>query len=55
MSLKKFIAPQLVIIIALFTLRLSGLDAVVKSNNDDETNIIKYAQATRSIMANYFS
>lgn len=55
MSLKKFIAPQLVIIIALFTLRLTGLDAVVKTNNDDETNIIKYAQATRSIIANYFS
>lgn len=55
MSLKKFIAPQLVIIIALFMLRFSGIDSVIKSNNDDETNIIKYAQATRSIVANYFS
>lgn len=55
MSLKKFIAPQIVIVLILALVKLSGADAVVKSSmNDDETNIIKYAQATRSIVSNYF-
>ncbi len=54
MSLKKFIAPLLVIIVLLFTVKAFGLDSIFKSTNDDETNIIKYAQATRSIVSNYF-
>lgn len=56
MTLKKFIAPQLVIVLILALVKFTGADSVVKSTaNDDETNIIKYAQATRSIVANYFS
>ncbi len=56
MTLKKFIAPQLVIVLILALVKFTGADTVVKSTaNDDETNIIKYAQATRSIVANYFS
>jgi len=55
MSLKKFIAPQVVIVLILAFVKFTGADAVVKTTlNDDETNIIKYAQATRSIVANYF-
>ena len=56
MSLKKFIAPQVVIVLILALVKFTGVDAVVRTTmNDDETNIIKYAQATRSIIANYFS
>lgn len=56
MTLKKFIAPQLVIVLILTLVKFTGADAVLKSSiNDDETNIIKYAQATRSIVANYFN
>ena len=56
MSFKKFIAPQVIIVIILALVKFTGADAVVKSSiNDDETNIIKYAQATRSIISNYFS
>ena len=56
MTLKKFIAPQIVIVIILALVKFTGADSVVKATaNDDETNIIKYAQATRSIVANYFS
>lgn len=55
MTFKKFIAPQLVIVLILAFVKLTGVDAVVKTSvNDDETNIIKYAQATRSIVSNYF-
>ena len=31
-----------------------GLDSIIKTDNDDTTNITKYAQATRSILANYY-
>lgn len=56
MSFKKFIAPQVLIVIILAFVKFTGADVVVKSSiNDDETNIIKYAQATRSIISNYFS
>ncbi len=54
MSLKKFITPFAVVTLLLFAVKVSGLDPVLKSANDDETNIIKYAQATRSIVSNYF-
>ncbi|MEO9884170.1 MAG: S41 family peptidase [Balneola sp.] len=56
MSFKKFIAPQVAIVLILTLVKFTGVDAVLKTSiNDDETNIIKYAQATRSIVANYFS
>jgi carboxyl-terminal processing protease len=56
MSFKKFIAPQVVIVLILTLVKFTGADTVLKTNiNDDETNIIKYAQATRSIVSNYFS
>ncbi len=55
MSLKKFIAPQVVIVAVLSLLNVLGIEAIVERNDDDRTNIIKYAQATRSIVANYFS
>lgn len=31
-----------------------GLDSIIRTDNDDTTNITKYAQATRSILANYY-
>jgi carboxyl-terminal processing protease len=55
MSLKKFIAPQVVIVLILAIVKFTGADTVIhSSSNDDETNIIKYAQAYRSIVSNYF-
>ncbi len=56
MTYKKFIAPHIALVIILSVLRLTGIDSIIKNPNpnDDETNIIKYAQATRSIVANYF-
>ncbi len=55
MSIKKLIAPNVFIAVILMTVSYLGLDTVVQTNNDDSINITKYAQATRSIIANYFA
>lgn len=54
MSIKKLVAPNVFIAIVLMTVSYLGLDTVVQTNNDDSINITKYAQATRSVIANYF-
>lgn len=54
MTLKKFILPNLFILIALLGLNMTGVDSIIKSENDDITNITKYAQAQRNVIANYF-
>lgn len=54
MSLKKFLVPNLLIVLILAGLRLSGIDSIVKSTNDDTTNLTKYVQAQRNIVANYY-
>lgn len=54
MSLKKFLVPNLLIVLILAGLRFSGIDSIVKSTNDDTTNLTKYVQAQRNIVANYY-
>ena len=54
MSMKKFIAPHILIALTLISVSIMGLDSIIKTDNDDTTNITKYAQATRSILANYY-
>jgi len=54
MHLKKFLYPNLVVFLILATLRFTGIDPVLQSNNDDTKNLTKYHQAQRSIIANYF-
>lgn len=54
MRLKNFLYPNIVIFIVLGLLRLSGIDPVVQTGNDDTKNLTKYHQAQRSIVTNYF-
>lgn len=54
MHLKKIIYPNLLILLVLATLRFTGIDPVIQSQDDDTQNLTKYHQAQRSIVANYF-
>lgn len=54
MQLKKILYPNLLILLTLAALRLTGIDPVIHSDNDDTKNLTKYHQAQRSIVANYF-
>jgi len=53
MSIKKFLAPNLVAIIAIAVLGLTGVDPVSINKNDDRTNIQKYIQVEKRILDNY--
>lgn len=54
MTLKRFLIPSFFTIFVLATLNFAGIDDIVKSKNDDTTNLTKYVQAQRSILQNYF-
>ena len=54
MSLKRFLIPNIIIIFVLLTLNLTGVDSILKPDNDDTTNLTKYVQAQRNILSNYF-
>lgn len=54
MTIKRFLIPSAIISIVLFFLSFTGVDDVVKTKNDDTTNLTKYVQAQRSIVQNYF-
>jgi len=54
MSLKKFIAPQLVILLLLSGVWLAGADNIILSNDADRKNLHKYMQVQRRVMDNYF-
>ncbi|REL24311.1 PDZ domain-containing protein [Rhodohalobacter sp. SW132] len=54
MSLKKFIAPQLIILLLLSGIWLAGADNIVISNDTDQKNLHKYMQVQRRVMDNYF-
>lgn len=54
MHLKKIIYPNVLILLVLATLRFTGIDPVIQSQDDDTQNLTKYHQAQRSIVANYF-
>lgn len=55
MNLKKILLPNVIILLILATLRFTGIDPVLQSENDDTKNLTKYHQAQRSIVANYFN
>ncbi|MEQ9264840.1 MAG: S41 family peptidase [Balneolaceae bacterium] len=54
MTLKRFLIPNLFIVLLLATLNFAGIEDIVVQKNDDKTNLTKYVQATRSIVQNYF-
>lgn len=54
MSLKKFIAPQLVILLLLSGVWLAGADNIIIQNDDHQKNLHKYMQVQRRVMDNYF-
>lgn len=53
MTLKKFIAPQLVIILLLSGIWLAGIDTVIVTN-DSQKNLHKYMQVQQRVVENYF-
>lgn len=54
MSLKKFIAPQLVLLLILSAVWFAGVDKVVVKNEIHQENLHKYLQVQRRVMDNYF-
>lgn len=54
MSVKKFIAPQLALLIVLSAVWLAGIDNVVVQNDDHQKNLHKYLQVQRRVIDNYF-
>ena len=53
MSIKKFLAPNIAILLLLSAFWLAGVESVVPDKNSDQTNIKKYAQTQRRIVDNY--
>lgn len=53
MSLKRFIAPKIAILILLSTFWFAGVDNVFVSDNSAQQNLHKYLQAQRKIVDNY--
>lgn len=54
MSLKKFIAPQLITLLLLSGIWLAGIDSVVVNEDDSQKNISKYMQVQRRVVDNYY-
>lgn len=54
MSVKKFIAPQLAILLILSAVWLAGIDSVVVKNDSHQDNLHKYLQVQRRVVDNYF-
>lgn len=54
MSLKKFIIPQLVILLLLSAIWLAGADSILVDNDNDRKNLHKYMQVQRRVIDNYF-
>ncbi|HKJ31609.1 MAG TPA: S41 family peptidase, partial [Balneolales bacterium] len=53
MSFKKFLAPNIVALLVLSVLWITGVDSVTKKKNSDRENIEKYIQVERKIINNY--
>jgi carboxyl-terminal processing protease len=53
MTMKKFLAPQLLILLILGTAWATGQDAVLSNGNDDQKNLQKYVSVLRRILDNY--
>ena len=54
MSLKKLIAPQLIILLLLSAIWLAGADSIIIDKDNDRKNLHKYMQVQRRVMDNYF-
>lgn len=54
MSVKKFIAPQLAILLILSAVWLAGIDSVLVRNDSHQENLHKYLQAQRRVVDNYY-
>jgi len=54
MSVKKFLAPQLALLMILSAVWLAGVDKVVVSNDIHQENLHKYLQVQRRVLDNYF-
>jgi carboxyl-terminal processing protease len=54
MTLRKFLAPNIAIAIILSLFWFTGAETVFVTDSDDATNLGKYIQVQRSILANYF-
>lgn len=53
MSVKKLLAPNFAILIALSIFWLAGVETVVKNGDEDQKNIKKYVQTQQRIIDNY--
>jgi carboxyl-terminal processing protease len=53
MSVKKFLAPNVAILIALSVFWFAGVETVVQNGDEDQKNIKKYAQTQQRIIDNY--
>ncbi|MGD8427847.1 MAG: S41 family peptidase [Balneolaceae bacterium] len=53
MSIKKFLAPNLAILVVLSFFWFAGVDTVVKHDDPHQTNLRKYIQTQRRILDNY--
>ncbi len=54
MSVKKFLAPQLALLMILSAVWLAGVDKVIVTNDDHQENLHKYLQVQRRVLDNYF-
>lgn len=54
MSVKKFLAPQLALLLVLSAVWLTGADKVVVKNEIHQDNLHKYMQVQRRVVNNYF-
>jgi len=54
MSFRKFLAPNIAILLLLSAFWMANVENVVQSDDDDTTNLRKYVQVQRSVLANYF-
>lgn len=53
MSVKKFLAPNLAVLIVLSIFWLAGVESVVKGPDDHQVNLKKYIETQRRILNNY--
>lgn len=54
MSVKKFIAPQLALLLILSAVWLAGVDSIIVQNDDHQKNLHKFLQVQRRVIDNYF-
>ena len=54
MSVKKFIAPHIALLLILSSVWIAGIDQVIVQNNDHQDNLHKYLQVQRRVIDNYF-